>query len=646
MKQQYDVFISYRRKGGDSTARLFYERLQAMGYRVSFDMETLRSGKFNEQLYRRIEECKDVLAVLSEGSLELRENPEDDWFRLELAHAIKCGKNIVPVFLRDFSFPKVGDLPPDIAELPNYEGVTASDEHFDSTLGRICHLLMARPRRIVRKTILGLVGVVLLLGVGVTGWVCRDSILPYPLTLRDKQRVGNLVGYVSLLATTYHDLMDAELELVTKARLAIEANDRSGYDQEVPLFVHKVDGLKRQLANSEKPLQKVLLDIESMPVDSAGFPLFVEGVRQDFGFVDDFLKTLGRWVNPKNTMRKSERLRLVEIKKEIIECEVRVFSYSVMGTFCNISEDALSDLKRIALQWKRMSDLARTWSRDEKEIERIGESLCNQMKSLADELATMTGNANVDLANERERFRNQLIEQGATPEKADRVMEGIGSHKDAGNPEEFLKSIGMPDLPTPKTPEELRENLKKLGASPEQIEAQVAKMEKVFELQRKLDEAKGGLEAVRERARKKFAPQTSDDDGLLWGKVLKFNALNMPEEAQKCIDMLKSRNSKQFPLEAIASGELFFAKAGELPFKGGLLVCHFEPPATSHAIFCVGDIITGVDDKVCRTFDDYRMKVGAVYTVQRFDGKGGFRECKLTMPEGQPRTALVDLAQE
>ena len=129
---RFDIFISYRREGGYDTAQLLYDRLTQMRYRVSFDLETLRGGKFNTQLYQRIEQCSDVLAIMSKDSLNLRENPDDDWFRLEIAHALKHKKNIVPVFLRDFEFPQKGELPPDIADLVDYQGVTASQEHFDS----------------------------------------------------------------------------------------------------------------------------------------------------------------------------------------------------------------------------------------------------------------------------------------------------------------------------------------------------------------------------------------------------------------------------------------------------------------------------------------------------------------------------------
>lgn len=74
----YHVFISYRRDGGDTMARLLYDRLKADGYAPFLDIEQMRSGKFNEQLYDRIAECEDFLMILSPGALDRCKN-EDDW---------------------------------------------------------------------------------------------------------------------------------------------------------------------------------------------------------------------------------------------------------------------------------------------------------------------------------------------------------------------------------------------------------------------------------------------------------------------------------------------------------------------------------------------------------------------------------------
>ena len=645
-EKDYDIFISYRRIGGIDTARTFYDRLTAMGYRVSFDIETLRNGKFNEQLYRRIDECRDVIVVLNRTALDLREDPDDDWLRLEVAYAIKNGKNIIPIFLRDYEPPKPGTLPPDIADLVKFQGVTASDEHFDSTLNRICGLMQARPHRPWAVKSLLAVVVFSLLGAGISCWFCRDSIFPYPMTQRDKQRVGNLVGYVTLLATTFNDLIGGELELVDKARLGIVANSRFEYDFAADLLKKKVVGLQKQFDNLNLNLPKVLSDIETMPVDSAGFPMFVETVRQDFSLVDDFLQTLGHATDPKNTMQKADRLQLVELKKKGIECQGRVFAYSIMGIFCNISEPSLAEIKKIALQWERLPDLARTWLRDEKEIERVGESLCNQYEKVLTELATITGNANVGLADEREKLRKMLVEQGSTPEQADQAIDRMMSPDALKKQDEFLKSLGMPDLPTPKTPEELRSNLEKIGATPEQIERMVEKMKKMQDLKDQLASAQKGIDEAKVQARQKFAPKEADDVGILWGKALRFLSLDMREDALAVILALRKKSAKEFPPEACTAAEAFVCSRGRLPFVSGVMVTMFEPPATRHAIFLPGDIIVEQDGKAVHAFKDYRAKEGSSYLVYRYDGQGNFRQLTLKMPPKQPRVAIVDLMEQ
>ena len=73
----YDIFISYRREGGFDTAALLCGRLKDAGYRVFFDVEALRSGRFNAALYCEIERCRDFIVVLTPGCLERCQNEDD-----------------------------------------------------------------------------------------------------------------------------------------------------------------------------------------------------------------------------------------------------------------------------------------------------------------------------------------------------------------------------------------------------------------------------------------------------------------------------------------------------------------------------------------------------------------------------------------
>ena len=118
MKNQ--IFISYRRDGGEALAQLLNDRLKSLGYEVFYDIESLKSGAFDTKLYEQIEKCKDFILVLPPQALD-RCIYEEDWVRCEIRHALKHKKNIIPIMMRGFVFPK--DLPDDIAAVSKQNGV-------------------------------------------------------------------------------------------------------------------------------------------------------------------------------------------------------------------------------------------------------------------------------------------------------------------------------------------------------------------------------------------------------------------------------------------------------------------------------------------------------------------------------------------
>lgn len=130
MKNDYDVFISYRRDNGSRLASMIHEKLEKKGFRPFLDMKNMRAGKFNEQLYIHIENSPSFLLVLTSGALD-RCTDEDDWLRREIRHALNSCRNIVLVKDHDFQgFPS--DLPGDIADIRNYQYVPVSDHYFDA----------------------------------------------------------------------------------------------------------------------------------------------------------------------------------------------------------------------------------------------------------------------------------------------------------------------------------------------------------------------------------------------------------------------------------------------------------------------------------------------------------------------------------
>lgn len=120
----YQIFISYRREGGDMLAQLLYDRLTQMGYSVFYDVESLRSGKFNEALYNYMDECNEALVVLSPNALDRCSSPED-WVRKEISYLIEKKKNIIPIMMKGFVFPS--KLPDGMRDLDKYNGIVVQE---------------------------------------------------------------------------------------------------------------------------------------------------------------------------------------------------------------------------------------------------------------------------------------------------------------------------------------------------------------------------------------------------------------------------------------------------------------------------------------------------------------------------------------
>lgn len=95
--------------------------LRERGYRVFHDIESLRSGKFNKQLFDEIERSNKVVLILPPNALNRCINDPNDWVRLEVEHAIKCNKDIIPIMMRGFVFPD--DLPSPLDQIKNFQGL-------------------------------------------------------------------------------------------------------------------------------------------------------------------------------------------------------------------------------------------------------------------------------------------------------------------------------------------------------------------------------------------------------------------------------------------------------------------------------------------------------------------------------------------
>ena len=161
-KEHYDVFISYRREDGWQSAKHLRDILVAKGYSVFFDINSLKSGNFNDAILDYIKNCKDFIIILSPRSLDRCVN-KDDWVRKELAHALKEKKNVIPVMYNNFSFPDV--LPEDIEGIRHINGIHVYMEVFDAIVEKIISFMESKPRKARKRA--GIIAAVLAILVAV-----------------------------------------------------------------------------------------------------------------------------------------------------------------------------------------------------------------------------------------------------------------------------------------------------------------------------------------------------------------------------------------------------------------------------------------------------------------------------------------------
>lgn len=143
---QRSVFISYRRIDM-AWALAIRHQLIDRGHDVFVDVQSLKSGDFDQVLCEQIRARANFLLLLTPNALDRCPEP-DDWLLRELQVALESRRNIVPVLLEGFSFdaPTVvtllGELPP-LALLKKYNALTIPSDYFDEGIQRLCSRFLA-----------------------------------------------------------------------------------------------------------------------------------------------------------------------------------------------------------------------------------------------------------------------------------------------------------------------------------------------------------------------------------------------------------------------------------------------------------------------------------------------------------------------
>ena len=133
------VFISYRRTNLPWALNI-YQYLTYHNYDAFFDYESIDSGDFEQVIVGNIKARAHFLVLLTPSALERCADP-DDWLRREIETAMEEKRNIIPLFLENFSFgnPSVSKvLTGRLAALKSYNGLNVHTDYFQEAMQRLC----------------------------------------------------------------------------------------------------------------------------------------------------------------------------------------------------------------------------------------------------------------------------------------------------------------------------------------------------------------------------------------------------------------------------------------------------------------------------------------------------------------------------
>lgn len=418
---KYDVFISYRRDGGEYTAKILKDRLEDLGYRVFFDVESLRSGDFNEKLYSVIEECQDFILILSPNSLERCSN-EDDWVQAEIIHAIKCKKNIIPIMLRGFQFPEI--LPEEIDIIRMKSGLESNSEFFDAFINRLQTFLSAKPsfknritQNIIFRRTLPLflaLSILLVIIVGsVTVYTNSNKI--YPKTQSEKNLTGEVIVYISdnIMAA---DTISGQMNKVYAAcdDFMVNKDDLS--------YLAVIDSLNEadRKINGINVAELALSDSLSDGLDDSRFD------KVDIIAINTMIKTgqtnsinailrIKYILDPNHILDLSTRQQLITLDQKNSDIFSLQMVYSANYLLLPVSE-SYSDLKdfktKVIPSLTNLPFSNYFWTNDEIELERLIMSSISQQDALIMERSTIVGNENFALLELKAEVIDQLISSG------------------------------------------------------------------------------------------------------------------------------------------------------------------------------------------------------------------------------------------
>lgn len=601
--KQYDIFISYRRSSYD-TANLIATRLKSAGYSVFFDMETLRSGKFNEQLYDAIDNCKDFIVVLPPNALDRCVN-EDDWVRLEVCHAMEKGKNVIPVMLNGFTWPE--PMPEGMENLRDCQALTASSiEYFDLAMERLQkQYLQSKPRipffrllKYASACILSLLAVIAILW-GVFYILSKDVCVQYATALtKDANNVHIIAEEQYKLAKAW-ETFDRAFSYERDPERIAEIQDF--IEERIDLAENNVkqcwtaDSVEMDIST----YQRFLLSLHNINAEEIAMsPVLATLYYTDFtGEQLNFLRETAR--NP-NSLNMKQADAILKVSEHTINSyyagilsELSTFPKSSLSAFNELSPNWIHfpiQLYKVGESQEYYENIIIVEGKLADEILRRLESLFEQMDATVE-----------DLEN-KDAMLDELIEQGQM----------------------YIDSTEMKNLIAAEIEQIKKENEEELAQRRMKVEQQ---RESIEASKAKIEEMEREFVAMYEDLKNNCTIEENDDQWYKWGKICRMGAfLNLlvdsekqlkseglyntsvitPDVAYADISSMLSVYQTYHPESKnyVASAKQFFREVSKGKRQyAGIVIFAFKDDA-QHPFLKQGDIIIQYDGQPIKYYND------------------------------------------
>lgn len=606
--KKYDIFISYRRSSYES-ANLIVTKLRMAGYSVFFDLETMRSGKFNVQLYDVIDNCKDFLVVLPPGALDRCVN-EDDWVRLEICRAMEGNKNIIPVMLNGFTWPT--PMPVGLEELCDYQALTAgSVEYFDLSMERLQKRYLLSKRQLPVVKLLKYVGIILatLLALLAILWGVF-YLLSKDVCLKHATLLAKDASAVHIIAEENHRLVkDWE-----------EFNNALNYERRPERIAILQESMEDQIDLVETNLAQVW-NVDSTKTEIGAYHSFllsIHGINAEEIALSPQVATLyyTDYLNQLSTLRNAVRTpdainrRYSTALFEVFEHLMNSYYASVLSELSAFPEESRTTYNELSPHWIHFPIQLCKIGEEREYYEKI----INAESRLAEEVMT--------------RFESMLEQQDAALEDLERKNDDLEKQMEEGFSELHSKMDSTAAAIQAKAEIDRikKENEAELALRREKVKTKKMNLEATKAQLEELD--KQYVEAY-ESLKKKCALEEEDDQWYKWGKIRRWgtNLAMLVDSRQKLLEQGIYSSSSITPeiayaemnsllivyqtyhpesKEYVASAKQFFREVSKAKRSyAGVVIFAFKDD-TPHPFFEKGDIIVGYDGKQVKDYDAFK----------------------------------------